>query len=503
MVRSVAVETSARHSRRLLLLTPVATVAVSALVGWGLWSAYDAATGVKGGALARPHDPAATAALDPRATGELGRIQGSVRLAVAATAAGFLALLIAWSALAVALLRWLKEARRAEEETRRHTSDLQTRIDTRTRELRATEERAQAILDNTTSVIYVKDLDGRYLLINRRFESLFGVSKAGAIGRTDYDLFPHHMADVFRANDRQVIANACPLEFDEVAPHEDGLHTYISVKFPLTDELGRTYATCGISTDITARQHAEEAARRRQAELAHVLRLTTVNEMATTLAHDISQPLTAIVNYSTGCLTSLESGSGTTAEVLPAVLGIKEQAMHARAVIARLREFVRKREPCREVVNLNALVEDATRLAEGEAQARRVVLRRTLAATRPSVQADPVQLEQVILNLVYNGIEAMTEHRVNGDDLVISTAQGADGVVEVTVRDGGKGLSPTLAQEMFDPFVTTKAHGLGMGLAISRSIVEAHGGRIWATSHAEGGTTVGFTLPGICSKEAA
>jgi C4-dicarboxylate-specific signal transduction histidine kinase len=311
------------------------------------------------------------------------------------------------------------------------------------------------------------------------------------------------MADAFRANDRQVIANACPLEFDEVAPHEDGPHTYISVKFPLTDELGRTYATCGISTDITARQHAEEAARRRQAELAHVLRLTTVNEMATTLAHDISQPLAAIVNYSTACLNNIDSGTAAGTELRPAVLGINEQAMHARAVIARLREFVRKREPCREVVNLNALVETAARLAEGEAQARRVVLRRALTATLPSVQADPVQLEQVVLNLVYNGIEAMVEDRVNGDELVIATAQGADGAVEVTVRDGGRGLSPTLAKEMFDPFVTTKAHGLGMGLAISRSIVEAHGGRIWATAHLEGGTTVGFSLPGICSKEAA
>jgi C4-dicarboxylate-specific signal transduction histidine kinase len=172
-------------------------------------------------------------------------------------------------------------------------------------------------------------------------------------------------------------------------------------------------------------------------------------------------------------------------------------------VIARLREFVRKREPSREAVNLNALVEDAARLAEGEAQARHVVLRRALAPMLPAVQADPVQLEQVVLNLVYNGIEAMVEHRVNGDQLVISTAQGAEGVVEVTIRDGGRGLSPALAQEMFDPFVTTKTHGLGMGLAISRSIIEAHGGRIWATSHAEGGTTVGFTLPVVCSKEAA
>jgi PAS domain S-box-containing protein len=501
MVHSGAAETAAGQSRRLVLLALFVTVAVSALVAWGLWSTYDAAISARVGTpLTRPHDPSPTTALDPRVAGEVA--QQGVRLVAASAAAGLLVLLTAWPIVSAMLLRRLTAAQRAAEEARRHAGDLETRIAARTRELRTTEERAQAILDNTTSVIYVKDLDGRYLLINRRFESLFNVTKTDTIGRTDYDLFPHQMADAFRANDRQVIANACPLEFDEVAPHEDGLRTYISVKFPLTDAMGRTYATCGISTDITARQRAEEAARRRQAELAHVLRLTTVNEMATTLAHDISQPLTAIANYATGCLNSIESG-GSTAELLPAIVGIKEQATHARAVIARLREFVRKREPSREAVNLNTLVENAARLAEGEAQARHVLLRRALAPTLPPVQADPVQLEQVVLNLVYNGIEAMAEHRINGDQLVISTAQGATGVVEVTIRDGGKGLSPALAQEMFDPFVTTKAHGLGMGLAISRSIIEAHGGRIWATSHAEGGTTVGFTLPVVCSKEAA
>ena len=494
-------EEGARRPRHVVLLALVASLVLSGLTGWALWSTYDAAGDARSGALARPYDPSPLT--DPRGAGVTGRVQHDVRVTVLTAAAGFGLLLITWAAVSVSLLRRLDAERRARAEAGRHTSELETRIAARTRELRATEERAQAILDNTTAVIYVKDLDGRYLLINRRFEALFNVTKAGAIGRTDRDLFPHHMADAFRANDRQVIASACPLEFDEVAPHEDGPHTYISVKFPLTDEKGRTYAVCGISTDITARRQAEEAARRRQAELAHVLRLTTVNEMATTLAHDISQPLTAILNYTGACLGHLEHDGAARPEMQAAVMGIKEQAMHARAVIARLRDFLRKREPSRERVNLNALVEDAARLAGREAQERHVALRLGLAPGLPPVQADPVQLEQVVLNLVHNGIEAMAEQRVNGDELLISTAQGVDGLVEVTVRDGGKGLSPTLAREMFDPFVTTKAHGLGMGLAISRSIVEAHGGRIWATSHAEGGTTVGFTLPAVCSKEAA
>jgi PAS domain S-box-containing protein len=495
--------------RRLVSLALVATAAISSVVVWGLWRTYDAAVGATAGVLAGANDPLPAPVLGPRGAGVIGHIQqgqhdpSALLFSLGAVAAGFVVLVLTWLAVAVALRRRLDGERRVSAEARRQSTELEARIAARTRELRATEERAQAILDNTTAVIYVKDLDGRYVVVNRRFEALFGVTKAGVIGHTDHDIFPHHMADAFRANDRQVIASACPLEFDEVAPHGDGPHTYISIKFPLTDDLGRTYAVCGISTDITARQQAEDAARRRQAELAHVLRLTTINEMATTLAHEISQPLTAIVNYSAGCLNYLDDAGDAPAELRPAIVEIQEQAMHARAVLARLREFVRRREPGRESVNLNALVEDAARLAHGEAREHRVVLRLELAPALSPVRADPVQLEQVILNLVHNGIEAMSDQRMNGDELVISTAQRADGAVEVRVRDGGKGLSPALAREMFDPFVTTKAHGLGMGLAISRTIVEAHGGKIWATPHTGGGTTVGFTLPATCSKEAA
>jgi PAS domain S-box-containing protein len=486
------------------------TVVVLALSWWGLYGAHRAVVRVER-LLLHPEPSAATTGVGTpdRAPGDrtpaslLAEERQRIRRIGVASGAGFGVLLVAWLAALAAVRRGVAALARAGDDARRRTAALEERIASRTRELRESEERAQAILDNTTAVIYVKDTEGRYLLINGRFEALFSVTKRGVIGRTDYDLFPHHMADAFRANDRQVLARGGPLEFDEVAPLEDGPHTYISIKFPLLDAAGRIYAVCGISTDITARQQAEDAARRRQAELAHVLRLTTVNEMAAALAHEISQPLTAIVGYAGGCLQRIEMPPTSVQDLAPAIEGIQTQALHARAVIARLREFMRGREPRRQRVDVNALVEDAARIADCEAREQGVVLRLGLASALPAVEADRVQLEQVVLNLVHNGIEAMAEHRDNGNDLVISTVRGADGTIQVSVRDGGRGVPPDRAQEMFEPFFTTKAHGLGMGLAISRSIIEAHGGRMWAVADPAGGTTVSFAIPTVPAQEAA
>jgi two-component system sensor kinase FixL len=253
----------------------------------------------------------------------------------------------------------------------------------------------------------------------------------------------------------------------------------------------RVYAA---AQDITERKLAEEEARARQAELAHVLRLGTMGEMAAGLAHEINQPLSAIVSYARGCTRRLKSGMAAAGALLEPIEEIAAQAMRADEIVQRLLLFVRKQKPARELERIDVLVREVVQLVAGEARKRGVRIVLDLAADLPRVLVDRIQIEQVVLNLVRNGIEAM---QTSADDRVlqIETRAADDGAVEVAVRDSGEGLTPELADRVFEPFFTTKRAGLGMGLAISRSIVRAHGGRISASRNPDRGATFRFTLP--------
>jgi len=217
--------------------------------------------------------------------------------------------------------------------------------------------------------------------------------------------------------------------------------------------------------------------------------------MAAGLAHEINQPLSAIVSYAKGCARRMRAGLGQPDELLQAMEEIATQAGRADQIVRRLRDFVRKRAPRRERVELNELVRGAARLIAGEVAERRITLRLELAAGMPPVEVDSIQIEQVILNLVRNGFEAMHNPHPEQSVLSIRTAIVDRDAVEVAVCDAGEGLSVEHADRLFDPFFTTKPQGLGMGLSISRSIVEAHGGRLWATRNPERGTTFRFTVP--------
>jgi two-component system sensor kinase FixL len=264
---------------------------------------------------------------------------------------------------------------------------------------------------------------------------------------------------------------------------------------PVWDEARGRLRILGAARDITERKQAEAEARQHQAELAHLLRVGTIGEMAAGLAHEINQPLSAIVSYAKGCARRMRASREPSPELLDAMEQIAAQAVRADQIVRRLRSFVRKQEPKRERVDLNDLVRDVARLAVSETRQHKTTMRLHLAAELPPIQADGIQIEQVILNLVRNGLEAM--HHPSAEEAVLSirTAVNDDDTVEVAVSDSGEGLAPEHADKMFDPFFTTKAHGLGMGLSISRSIIEAHGGRLWATPNPERGATFRFTVP--------
>ena len=278
--------------------------------------------------------------------------------------------------------------------------------------------------------------------------------------------------------------------------HRDGSIRWFSARGTvLRDAEGRPCRLVGTDTDVTEWRLAEEQARQRQAELAHVARLSTFGEMTTTLAHELNQPLGAIANYSQACLRTLRAKNEPTEALVVALEQITAQARRAGEIVRRLRMFVRKSDGVRRPTDINALVTETVRFIETEARERGVQLRLELVKGPPAVRVDAVQIQQVLLNLLSNAIEAMNGVARNDRTLTIGTERAGKSSLRLRVRDTGSGLDEMARQRVFESFYTTKTHGVGMGLSISRSIVEAHGGRIWVEPAAGGAAEFNFTLP--------
>ncbi|MCW5890321.1 MAG: hypothetical protein KIT14_07185 [bacterium] len=265
---------------------------------------------------------------------------------------------------------------------------------------------------------------------------------------------------------------------------------------------GALYAAHTLEQQRLDRARAEallEQARERhhRAELEHAARLSMLGEMAAGLAHEINQPLAAIVSYATGCMVRLESGAAGAETLAPIVREICDEAMRAGEVLRRIRDFARHGTRRLERVDPNELVRSALRLASNDARRLEVAMSLDLRPATQPVEVDRVQLEQVILNLLRNAFEAMEDPTRGQRRVRIGTSMPAPGLVEVSVGDSGSGMSAAVRTQVFDPFFTTKPEGLGLGLAISRRIVEAHGGRLWSTPNRDRGTTFHFSLPTV------
>ena len=269
---------------------------------------------------------------------------------------------------------------------------------------------------------------------------------------------------------------------------------------PGRDAMVAMAVICGLSVYIAhvlerqraAEARARSALERHQAELAHVLRVSAMGEMAAQLAHELTQPLGAIANYAGGARLRLQAGPDPPAELIDVIDRIGREALRAGAIIRRLREFLQKTDPQRAPVDLNALVREVAALVEGETRERGIAVHLILHPDLPLVSADAVEIEQVLINLTRNAIEAMQAANGAAPLLSVETRAGRD-AVEVFVRDTGPGIIAP-PSEIFEPFYTTKPGGLGMGLAICRTIVELHGGTLSASS-APDGASFRFTLP--------
>jgi len=261
------------------------------------------------------------------------------------------------------------------------------------------------------------------------------------------------------------------------------------------DDVRQLTLLMGSLLQLVQREKANEEVHRHQAELAHVSRLSTMVEMGSTIAHELNQPLCAILSYTQGCLRMMKSPDGDRNEIIVAMEQVAGQARRAGDIIQHLKDFSRKREPHRSTIDINAIVKEAVSLIAPDAKRGNIILKLELCKQLPQILGDSIEIEQVIINLLRNGIEAMEDTPDNRKELTVKTAPAEDNTILIEFRDMGHGLPGSKADQVFEPFYSTKEGGMGIGLSISKSIIEAHGGRLYAQSNSDFGATFAFILP--------
>ncbi len=265
--------------------------------------------------------------------------------------------------------------------------------------------------------------------------------------------------------------------------------------FPIHDEAGYVYRIAGLTEDITARRLAEDRLRRQQVELARMSRLSLAVELASNLAHELNQPLAAIVAYTQACLTLLRQDHTDPRELTGTLDEIVNQGLRAGGIIRHLRELVRKHPAAQAALDLNSLIEAVIHYAQLELRQAGVTLKLELAEALPPVLADDIQTQLAVLYLIRNAIEAMPETGDGPRELTLRTAPLDADRILATVRDTGSGFGAETVERLFEPFFSTKPGGMGLGLAVSRSIIESQGGQLWATANPDRGASFHFTLP--------
>jgi PAS domain S-box-containing protein len=363
--------------------------------------------------------------------------------------------------------------------------------------LRQSEERFRTLVQFSFDVYWETDVQHRF--IHQEFaESLVDAPEVGSeIGKTRWEVpYVEPDEEAWRKHRETLDARLPFRDFELARPAPDGSKRYVSVSgLPVFDETGRFVGYRGVGRHITERRRAEEALHAMQAELAHANRVTTMGELSASIAHEVNQPIAATVTNAQAALRWLRAHPPDLDEVRASLSRIVEDGNRAGNVIGGIRAFINKVPPRKDRFDLNEAILEMIALTRSEMLKHGISLQTELAPGLPRVEGDRTQLQQVILNLVVNAIEAMGGIDEGTREFRINTERAAAGGVLVTARDSGPGLDPENVERVFTAFYTTKPKGMGMGLAICRSMVEAHGGRMWASANEPRGAVFQFTLP--------
>jgi len=356
----------------------------------------------------------------------------------------------------------------------------------------------ETLMNAAVDAIIVIDQNGRIEIFNKAAEEVFGYVASEILGENVSRLMPEpdrsahdqYLNNYHTSRNPKIIG----IGREVVGLHKNGM------KFSVLLSVGEVTGTetprfIGIIRDLREHQRLEREVREMQSELVHATRLSELGEMTAGIAHEINQPLTAISTYANACHRMLTNEQIDATELLNTLHLITDQAQRAGEVVRRLRTFTKKRLGQRQLLEINTIIDATIRLVEADIRARNFNLRKSLTPALPKVFADNIQIQQVVLNLIRNAMDAMESVPSRENIITIETKLGEDNCVRVSVSDQGIGLTEDIAEKIFDSFFTTKVTGTGIGLSISRSIITAHGGILNYSPNQEDGVTFYFTLP--------
>jgi PAS domain S-box-containing protein len=405
----------------------------------------------------------------------------------------------------------MESLRRARDDLRATVQELQSTNETLQAESRERERVEEALRRSESYLAEAQKLShtgswawrvpGREALhLSEEWYRIYGFAPEEGLSAWEKRLQRMHPEDraKWQETTNRAIAEKSDYEVEQRLLLPDGTVNYThTIGHPVLNASGDVVQFVGTVMDVTERKRAErerERLRQTQADLAHVNRVATMGELTASVAHEVNQPIAAAVTNAKTCLRWLTRDQPDLEEARAAAMRIVNDGTRAAEIIKRIRALFKKETSERELVDINEVVEEMVVLLRGEAMRNSVLVRTELEADAPRVMADRVQLQQVLMNLMLNGMDAMKD--ANGTrELIIKSQRGENGQVLVSVNDTGMGLPPEQADRIFAAFFTTKPHGTGMGLSISRSIVESHGGRLWAANNAPCGASFCFSLP--------